>query len=227
MNVLDELDALERAMATSRAVVSRPYEEFAALAMDANRHFISFSAQVRAGARSPADNDTDRARVQWENALFPNYSEKVIFGSLSLGERGMRNYGDVAMVLRDDAIENRSSVFEENGLVFSKRYTIRLDQVLPKGYRATWHDRGLLAVAKLVKFLRPGMTISDFEGLLQKDAGGGAGDDFVEFHLYGTFNRDVIEKAVATPEPEDEHHWESLRDRLRRHGVGTLTETRP
>lgn len=221
-----ELDALEHAVANSKAVVSRPFEEFAALAMDGNRHFISFSAQVRAGARTPSDNDLDRARVQWENALFPNYSEKVIFGSLSLAERGMRNYGDVDIILREDAIQGRSSVFHENGLVFSKKHSLRLHDVLPKGYRATWADRGKLAAAKLGIQIKKGMSLQEFDQLLQNDRGGGDRDDFVEFHMYGSFNRDVIEKAVATPEPAEKDYWESIRNRLQRNGSSVATETR-
>ncbi|MGL4091203.1 hypothetical protein [Agrobacterium cavarae] len=220
------MDALENAVANSKAVVSRPFEEFAALAMDGNRHFISFSAQVRAGARTPSDNDLDRARVQWENALFPNYSDKVIFGSLSLSERGMRNYGDVDIVLREDAIRGRSSVFHENGLVFSKKHNLRLHSVLPKGFRATWADRGKLAAAKLRVRVKKGMSLKDFDRLLQNDLGGGVRDDFIEFHMYGSFNRDVIEKAVATPEPAEKHYWESIRNRLQRHGSSVVTETR-
>ena len=73
---------------------------------------------------------------------------------------------------------------------------------LPKGYRALWHERGKLAVAKLAARLQSTTRERDYTGLLLQQGSSPEGDDFVEAHIWGpmsawTFERIVFSQAAA------------------------------
>jgi hypothetical protein len=221
-----ELNALKSAISRSKVVISRSLADVQHLTKGQQFSYASFGRQVRAGLRVPNDKHLDNIRVQFENALFPNYSEDIIFGSLSLNQRGLRGYGDYDMVLKDKMIAQRTSVFEENPYNFTRRHRLQMTDEIPCGYRATWEERGALGIAKLHGSLNPGMTEADFIEILQHDNGGTGDSDFIEAHIYGTLNIKAVEKVFAsTPESrEDKLLWRILCRDLNRAGVETETE---
>lgn len=221
-----EIIAFEEAVKNSKAVISRPLADIQALAQGDEFSYASFAKQVRAGTRSPTDNVFDKTRVQFENALFPNFFENILFGSISLEERGMRGYGGYDMVFKDNMISHRASVFEENPYNFATKHHIGMTGVFPPGYRATWYNRHTLAVSKLHSAISEGMGITEFAGVLQKDEGGTGNSDFVEVHIYGTINRKTIEKVVASGPitREDKLLWRVCSRKLEAAGVETLTK---
>lgn len=224
-DVTTELNAFEEATSGSKAVISRSLSDILFLAKGDEFSYASFARQLRAGTRAPADNQFDKTRLQYENALFPNYSEDILFGSLSLNECGMSGYGGYDIVLKDKMINNRATVFEENPYNFSIKHHLGLTDVIPAGYRAVWNDRASLCVAKLHGSVEKGMTQTDFAGILQNDNGGTGDSDFIEVHIHGTLNRKTIEKVVAaTPSSRDDKLlWRTACRDLKNAGVETET----
>lgn len=223
--VTAELIQFEKATKDSQAVISRSLSDILHLAKGDEFSYAGFARQLRAGTRAPADNQFDKTRLQYENALFPNYSEDILFGSLSLNESGMSGYGGYDIVLKDKMINNRATVFEENPYSFSIKHHLGLTDVIPAGYRAIWSDRSSLCIAKLHGSIEKGMTQDDFAGILQSDNGGTGDSDFIEVHIHGTLNRKTIEKVVASaPSNRDDRLlWRVACRDLKSAGVETET----
>lgn len=224
-NVTSELTAFENALNESKAVISRSLTDILSLTKGQEFSYASFAKQIRAGTRDPSENSFDKIRLQFENALFPNYSEDIVFASLSLNERGMSGYGGYDIVLKEKMISSRASVFEENPFNFSERHKLSLTDIIPLGYRASWNKRADLCVAKLHAEIQQGMTTEDYPGILQSDRGGTGNSDFVEVHIYGTLNQKALEK-VSTSQPsmpEDKMLWKVVCRDLKKIGVETET----
>jgi hypothetical protein len=112
--------------------------------------------------------------------------------------RGSSSYGGYAIVMKDAAISKRASVFEENTLVFARRFKIVAGGPIPLGYRATWEERNKLALAKL----HSQFSHETDPDILLKEGGGTDKDDFIEVHIYGPLHRRAIEVVVG-PKPRD------------------------
>lgn len=224
-DVMAELAAFEVAIKDSKAVISRSLSDVLTLAKGEVFSYSSFARQVRAGTRTPADNSFDKIRLQFENALFPNYSEDIMFASLSLNEKGMSGYGGYDIVLKDKMIASRATVFEENPYNFSQKHKLALTDIIPAGYRAAWNKRTELCVAKLHGDIEKNMTVVNFADILQKDNGETGNSDFVEVHIHGTLNQKTIEKVLASAplSKEDKLLWRVVKRDLTKIGVGTET----
>ena len=109
------LSQFEEAVAQqSRAVIARPLEEVSRLANSDRELYAGFYDLVRAGTRIPSDDQWDRYRGRMDEALFPHYKDYIRFAALCLDDKGLINYGECSLVLRNDMIEHRATVFEEN-----------------------------------------------------------------------------------------------------------------
>ena len=190
-NCKAQLDEFGEAVSSAQAVISRPLSVINSIISE-NQTYVSHQQMMNAGAKMPADDEFDRTRLQFENALFPNFSEKIIFAALSLSGTGMSGYGAFSVVLREEMISKRATVFEENPHTFSKKHKVLLNQPLPSGYRATWLRRGDLAKAKLVSKIDKNTKDADFSCVLTKDDGTTGGGDFIEVHIYGSINKYAI-----------------------------------
>jgi hypothetical protein len=220
----DQLKLFGSAIEKSKAVVSRGLTDVKRLAESNQNSYSSFARQVQAGARDPADNKFDKIRSQFENALFPNYFGQILFASLSLEDKGLSGYGECDMVLKDMMISSRTSVFEENPFIFSKKHALGLTDTIPHGYRATWENRSSLCLAKLHSSIEKITTETQFASILQNDDGGTDTSDFVEVHIYGTLNIKSVEKIIVYPPitREDKFLWRTLQRDLRSSGVEAL-----
>ena len=54
------------------------------------------------------------------------------------------------------AVQTRTSVFEENVFNFVKNHKLAADDPIPAGFRASWQERGKLAVSKTSQLHREG-----------------------------------------------------------------------
>lgn len=160
--------------------------------------FQTFYQALGGEARLPEDNKWDKMRQPVDSLLFPYYYENMHFGSLSIDLTGISSYGNYFMVLKELAIKDRATVFEENAIMFITKRRIVAGDSLPPGYRTTWMKRSLLAVAKLGKRLTPSSTESDFPKLLASSDT--TDPDFIEVHIYGPIHRRAI-KHLSGPEP--------------------------
>ncbi|NTF80870.1 hypothetical protein [Rhizobium rhizogenes] len=208
------------AVSTARGVIARPLGVVQDLIEHDGKKYISYQKQIRSGARTAQDNSPDEQRTQFESALFPNYEAEIIFGCLTLSERGVSSYGEYNLFLKDEMIDKRASVFEENPMIFVERHNILLNKSIPAGYRASWRRRGDLAGAKLHSRLTASTNPRDYPDILLNDTGG-SDADFIEVHVYGEFNRRAID-YVTGPIPKNDYDqgvWKSIAKKLAEFGA--------
>jgi hypothetical protein len=211
-NCKEILEKFGLAVLGSKAVISRSLSVVQDLIESDRRTYTKFQRQLAYGARVAEDNEADRVRTQFEAALFPNFHQDVLFALLSMNNRGLTGYGAYAMILKEDMIAHRASVFEENLLMLSAKRAFLLHEPIPPGFRAEWGERNTLAKAKLHSEIGPGTCEADFPAILVRDGGGPGNSDFIEVHIYGPLNRYTIERVVGpTPRTrEDRAIWKRL-----------------
>lgn len=213
----------EAAAARSMAVIARSYGDTYILASGDNRGFGTYYRQIEAETQFPKGEDWDILRRAADLALFRGYEKNVRFAALSLEQRGLGSYGDFSWVLKEDMIAHRASVFEENSVFFMRNHDIRISEVhrLPRGFRATWAERGKLCTAKLAGRISKATAASDYPGLLLRSGASTLDDEFVEVHVGGPVTVRTLERIVVTR--GDVLRWQgiemALRENLERFGV--------
>ena len=176
---IDVFTQFRQAVRSSRAVLCRWLSQVLQLVSNDNELYASFYQLVGMGARRPEDTVTERERLLADDLLFPHYRDQIRFAALSLDGLGAKGYGDCSLVLRDIAIRDRTTVFEENSLYFCRDRGLGVGRPVPPGYRAVWDERDQLAVAKLEPLLLPGIRSRDFPGVLLRVSGKPPREDFV------------------------------------------------
>jgi hypothetical protein len=195
------LDQFEDAVSQSKAVICRPWGVLTKLSENGNELFMTFYRQLKVRDRLPEDSYFDRARLAVDSTFFPYYHEQINFAALSLNGTGPTGYGECSLVFREDAISHRTTVFEENILVFCEKHVIPTGQKPPAGYRAVWEDRHRLAAAKLYGEIDDQTEPNSFSAIILKQKGGTAKDEFMEAHIYGTLDLLAVERFIA-PKPK-------------------------
>ena len=147
--VAEAVAALEEAAKTTKAVVARPPTEVARLSYSDREIYATYYQLAEAGVRVPKGDKWDVLRQATDAALFSGFQEEIRFGVVSLDGLGALNYGRCFLVLREDMIAHRATVFESNVVLWLKQHAKSLDDLtdLPPGYRATWEQRSEIAVA--------------------------------------------------------------------------------
>jgi len=146
----------------------------------------------------------DAIRPAAETAMFGDENKKEIhFAALSPDEEGLSNYGECSLTLRVSLIAHRTSVFEENMLVFFKTKCDNYwrTERLPVGYRSDWPNRAKLAVAKIAPRIGATTPEDDFAGLLLSRGTTVADDQFIELHVFGMMTIRTLEKVVLNKSP--------------------------
>lgn len=205
-----DIEKFETALANSKAVIARSYREVDRLAASDKELYSTYYKLLGAESRLPDGDQWDPLRRLAEETLFPNYKEEIRFAALSLAEVGLSNYGECSLVLRDDMITHRASVFEENPALFLKRHSYRLRP----GHRAVWEERAKLCVAKLVEAIGPGTPEGQFASILLRPGATSGEDDFVEVHIWGPMSLRTVER-ILMPTPSKKAFRRALRDRLK------------
>ncbi len=186
--------------AKSSAVVGCPLGKINDLLSSDKQLYETFYQAVGGESRLPEDNEPDKIRQAIDSLIFPYYAKNIRFGSLSIDLHGVLKYGPYFMVLRELAIKERATVFEENSIFFIKKHKIVPGDPLPLGHRTTWMNRSLLVAAKLGKRLTPSTTEGEFAQLLANSSI--PEPDFIEVHIYGPIHRRAIQH-VSGPEPRE------------------------
>ena len=223
----DVLNSFGEALLTSKVVVARSLGIILNLIEDENRSYSTYHLELSSQTRYPKDNEFDRVRTQFESALFPNFHKQIRFGALSLDDHWLKSYGLYAMVLKEGMVAHRASVFEENPYVFASRYKILLNSPIPPGYRASWDRRDRLGKAKLYPKLGSDTDLCEFPKILLEDRAGTSESDYIEVHIFGSFNRNSIEKVIGPPpcRKEEKVLWATLKRLISDIG-GTVEEIR-
>jgi hypothetical protein len=188
----------EKAIAASKAVISRPHNELYRLAANDYELYTTYYQLLEAEVRLPKGDKWDTLRAVADSALFPNYKEQIRFAALTLDGKGLFNYGECAIVLRTDYIAHRATVFEENSVPFMKNHRISMGRAdkLPLGYRATWQERAKLCVVKLHKRLEASTRPAEYPTLLLQQGATSEDDQFVEVHIFGPLTIRTVEQVI-------------------------------
>jgi hypothetical protein len=215
------LHQFSEAVKKSKAVINRDIGVVSALVSNDNVLYSTFYHSVEAHARLPEDNPFDRSRPSIDSTLFPLYHKEMGFAALSIDSHGLQKYGGLTMVLKEDIIKHRATVFEENSKDFCRRHRIIVGSPVPSGYRAVWDKRNELATAKLHSLLTPTTTPEDFPGILLVSGDGKISDKFIEVHIYGSFTRRGIERITGTPPKRraDQVLLRSIKTKLKEFGA--------
>ena len=211
---LRAVESFEAEMLNTRAVIARSPEELQRLITSDREGYASYYELIAAGVRFPSGNMWDALRPLADDALFPYYKEKIRFAALTLDGRGLPSFGDYFLVLRTDMIAHRTSVYEENSILFfSKHFRRDLDDEprLPRGYRATWDERSKLCVAKLTERIDASTPPGAYSGILLRPGSTSEDDDFVEVHVWGTMTIRTVEHVI--PNKPTRHNSRKIKNR--------------
>ncbi len=220
------LDRFEEAVRQSKAVICRRWGALTKVSERSDDLFKTYYHQLAEKDRLPQDSHFDRARLAIDSTFFPYYYEHTNFAALSLNGTGPTSYGECSIVFREDSISHRTTVFEENTLVFCEKHPIRVGQAPPAGYRTVWEDRHRLAAAKLHTEIDDQTEPDSLPGILLKQKGGTDTDEFIEVHIYGKLDLTAVECFIA-PKPKRRED-QVLAQRLKRklHEAGAKIENR-
>jgi hypothetical protein len=220
-NAETELAGFAKSVASARAVMNRSLGTLHAWLNSANPLFVAFHQQVRSGTRYAGDDVWDQQRISAENTVNPIYFDQLNFAALSLDRTGLTHYGQYCVILKDNLIAHRSSVFEENPFIFCRRHSIISGQPAPVGYRATWADRPHLAVAKLGGKIGSGTLTSSFPDILMEPLRGDPNCDFIEVHVFGPIHIAAIEhvRGPRPAEAADRALWKQAKRKLKSLGA--------
>ncbi len=209
-------------MAGSAAVIARSESELLRLAMSTKQLYATYYQQLEGGVRLPDGDTWDVVREIADTLLFPKYKKEVRFGALSLDGIGLANYGSCSITLRNEMISHRTSVFEENSVLFMKHKKIRTSNPnLPKGFRATWNERAKLSIAKLAPSIDSTLVPNQYSKLLLTQGASSADDKFIEVHIWGPISVMSIEKVTVTAREAGvkETILKAVTSELLKHGV--------
>jgi hypothetical protein len=187
----DVLMRFQAALRFSTAVICRSVSKVKELMSSDNELYATFYQLVGVGARRPEKSVVDRERLLADPLLFPYYSSEIRFAALSLDGIGVTDYGACSMVLKNLAINERATVFEENSLGFCRSRKLGFGSPVPPGYRAAWEERDLLGCAKLYSRMDSRTEDKSFPDILK------SGTEFVEVHIYGSLHRGSLERIVV------------------------------
>ena len=153
------------------------------------------------GLRNIADLFNDQKRTSIDGLFYGGYGEEIIYGALTLNNKGLESYGNCRVILNEDSIKSRSSTLEENSFIFVKTHNIKFYTInIPAGYRSTWHNKLKLAVAKLHSKLSYGNVEKDFTDMVLLSTGDKNTDEFIELHIYKELTKLAV-KFIFVPKP--------------------------
>lgn len=198
---LHTVERFEIDIANTRAVIARPDGEVQRLITNDNQIYATYYQLLGSGVKLPDSDKWNILRRGADEALFAGYREQIRFAALSRDGIGLLNYGDCFLVLRTSMIAHRTSVFEENAVIFMEHHDIKMKDAheLPRGYRATWQERAKLCVAKLAAKIDANTPTTAYSGLIIQQGSTSGDDDFVEAHIWGPMTIRTVEEVVVNP----------------------------
>lgn len=190
------IEEFEAILNQSKAVIAKNLNIIEPIASSDSAAYSTYYKLLDADVRLPSGDKWDVLRRVADTALFHEQYKNIRFAALTLDNKGLSNYGDCYMILKDDMIAHRASVFEENSILFMEHHDILVAEThnLPKGYKATWDERTKLCIAKLSGKIDKNTPKDDFPGILLKQGNTSADDEFVEVHIWGPITIRAVER---------------------------------
>ncbi|MEX2411023.1 MAG: hypothetical protein WD607_06555 [Candidatus Paceibacterota bacterium] len=177
----------------SDVVISMPANVARGIFEDPRNLYANYEKLVGSNVRKPASLIDDQHRYAVSGKLFGSYANSIIYGVLSLTDKGLSTYGQVFCKLRAIAIQKRTSFLEKNSYKFVEEHEIRFGSKLPLGHISDWNDKSKLVLAKLAKYLKKDQNEKDWQDLLlNSDGMNREKDEFVEAHIFDGFDSKAI-----------------------------------
>ncbi|MBF0137993.1 MAG: hypothetical protein H7833_18200 [Magnetococcus sp. DMHC-1] len=171
----------------SRACMNRSFLDVRQL-VEEYGCYANFYKKLQAGIRFPKNNAWDRSREIVDSLFFPHFKERICFAALTLDLRGLEHYGACCMIFAERMIAHRTTFFHENSVQFVMDRDLKYKEQIPDGFRATWEQRAMLAIAKAGKKLTKTTTKADFSSIVVQAGTPGMGNDsFIEGHIFRSF----------------------------------------
>ncbi|HLG14686.1 MAG TPA: hypothetical protein VJH03_09335 [Blastocatellia bacterium] len=216
------LKDFEAAAANSSAVLARSPGELLRLASSDLELYATFYQLIEGGVRLSSGDEWDFRRQVADLTLFPGYFKQIRFAALSLDGFGLRTFGSCSITLRADMIAHRTSVLEENSVLFVERHGAASKKgAVPQGYRATWNDRGRLCAAKLHKAVDSDTGPDKYSSLLMRQGATSEEHEFVEAHIFGPMTIRTIEQVTVSKRRKraDNISIKRIEEELKKFGV--------
>jgi len=181
----------------SSAVINANARALYSFVTDEKSLYANYEHGVDGCLRKPATFRQDAERRGIGSTLFGTYASEIIYAALSLTGFGLHSYGAYAMKLKEVAIKERATLLETNSFKFVREHRLTPGGSSPPGYRAPWKERGRLAVVKLTPYITSSIADDDISQLLLSSSGDRASDEYIEVHIYGTFDLNAIESVTG------------------------------
>ncbi len=201
----DRVDAFELYVEQAHAVTACPFAEVRRIAKSdkelSRTFYMKGVTNLDKGSHVLAGKEWDAIRPTAETAFFGDENKRYVhFAALSPTDEGLHNYGECSVTFRPSMVTHRTSVLEENMLVFFKTRCADYwkTERIPPGYRSNWTDRAKVAVAKLADRFQTSTTDAEFSAFLLTTGPTSADDRFVELQIFGDVTVRTIEKVVLT-----------------------------
>lgn len=207
----------DTATQVSKAVIARPLRDADRLTSSDKELYSTYYKLLESGLRLPYEDEWETLRRFADTALFTGYEAEIRFAALCLDDMGLAEFGDCYLIVREDMIAHRATVFEENSALFLRGRHERV----PEGYRAVWAERSKLCSAKCGGDLKPGTPASELATVLMRQKTATEESRFVEVHIYGPLSIRSFEKVVLKKNAKaSKKSFElQLRDQLKKVGV--------
>lgn len=186
----EAVEKFDNAVRGSFAVIAMSVDMLKMLATDSKALFANYHSVVRAQVRRSAKMPFDQHRCAVDGKMWGSAGDQIRYAALSLDGSGLSSYGSCFVKLKDSHIAHRASVLERNTFDFLE--VVAPGQDLPLGYRSNWNDRHKVAVAKCAGRIAPNIVEARFPEVLLQSGADRDDDDFVEVHIFGTFDMRAI-----------------------------------
>ncbi len=192
------VERFSNAVLTSSAVINVDIRFLHFFVTNSTSLYANYEHGVGGKVRKPALFQNDAVRRSVGSALFGAYASEIIYAALSLDGHGPHSYGSYTLTLKEVAIRQRATVLEQNSYAFVKKHNLIDGIERPQASLAPWATRNKLAVAKMAPYITSQTTDADFAGLLISSSGDRKTDEFIEVHIYGTFDLAAIESIIGS-----------------------------
>ena len=170
------------------------------LTVKSSELYSNYQMAVRARLRQPALLSNDLRRNAVDGKLWGSFGEHIRYACLSLDGKGLSSYGDCFAVLKNLNIEHRASILERNSYEFVESAP---SQPSPLGFRSSWQNRHMVAVAKCANLVTSGTRQEDFPGILMETGSSRHDDEFIEVHIFGPFDFKAFESIGTSGKVTD------------------------
>ncbi|MBE0564685.1 MAG: hypothetical protein IH621_01905 [Krumholzibacteria bacterium] len=161
---------------------------------NSNWVYVPYGVLRAARARLPMPEYADRTRSAIDGGLYGSFCDgRITYAALSTNGFGTDSYGPVHVRLNTRTIDFRATVYEGN--TFRKEHYREPRDIV--GRLASWEDRGRLAAVKAIEMICNDDNF-DFENGLLSPGPDKMKDEYIEVHIYGSFDLNSVDGVSCT-----------------------------